>query len=203
MYIKGLPLKIVISGNPGVGKHTISMELYKLLDDVEILDINNIILTNNFFIQSSVDGHDEVDLNKSFDFLNSLISKNRHANLIIIGHLAPYVVNPLLVDLAVILRRTPYELKNVYEKRAYSKNKTYDNLVSEILGIISYDFAKKFHKENMAEVETSGKISPSVIAKQIIDMYHNKDLRKYGVIDWLPIIQNDHQMLKILSAEYT
>ncbi len=181
------------------------MEFHKLLNDVEILDINNIILTNNLFVMSSVDDHDhdEVDLNKSFDFLNSLISKNHHANLIIVGHLAPYVIDPLLVDFAVILRRSPYELKNVYERRAYSKNKIYDNLVSEILGIISFDFAKKFHKENISEVETSEKIIPSVIAKQIIDMYNNKDLRKFGVIDWLPIIQNDHHMIKILSTEYT
>jgi adenylate kinase len=203
LYTKGLPLKIIISGNPGVGKHTISMEFYKLLDDVDVLDINSVILKNNLFVPSLTDDQDEVDLEKSFNFLNSLISKNHHANLIIVGHLAPYVINHLLVDLTVILRRSPYELKDVYEKRAYSKNKTYDNLVSEILGIISFDFAKKFHKENLAEVETSETISPSVIAKQIIDMYHNKDLRKFGVIDWLPVIQNDHQMLKILSAEYT
>jgi adenylate kinase len=196
-------LKIIISGNPGVGKHTISMEFYKLLDDVEILDINNIILTNNLFVSSSRGDNDEVDIDKSFNFLNSLISKNQNANLIMVGHMAPYVIDPLLVDLTVILRRSPYELKNVYEKRAYSKNKTYDNLVSEILGIISYDFAKKFHKENMAEVETSEKISPSVVAKQIIEMYYDKNLRKFGVIDWLPIIQHDLQMLKILTSEYT
>ncbi len=195
-------MKIIISGNPGVGKHTISMEFYKLLDDVEILDINNIILTNNLFVSSSRGDNDEVDIDKSFNFLNSLISKNQNANLIMVGHMAPYVIDPLLVDLTVILRRSPYELKNVYEKRAYSKNKTYDNLVSEILGIISYDFAKKFHKENMAEVETREKISPSVVAKQIIEMYYDKNLRKFGVIDWLPIIQNDPQMLKILTSEY-
>ena len=46
-------LKIIVSGTPGVGKHTISLELSKLLNGFPILDINKVILTENLFIYSS------------------------------------------------------------------------------------------------------------------------------------------------------
>lgn len=44
--------KIGITGNPGVGKHTITKLLSKKMD-VEIVDINHIIISNNTFIKKN------------------------------------------------------------------------------------------------------------------------------------------------------
>ena len=43
-------------------------------------------------------------------------------------------------------------LKKYMKYRSYSKKKIYDNVVSEILGIISYDFLKKFNKKDISEI---------------------------------------------------
>jgi len=190
-------LKIIVSGTPGVGKHTISLELSKLLNGFPILDINKVILTGNLFIYSS-EFETEIDVTKIYNSLKLLLSTKEYVNAIIVGHLAPYVLDPLLIDFVVILRRNPFELKRIYEKRAYSEKKISDNLISEILGIISYDFLKKFNKKNIIELEIIENVLPSVYAQKIIDMYNNKNLREFGMIDWLSVAQTNPQMFKFL-----
>jgi len=190
-------LKIIVSGTPGVGKHTISLELSKLLNGFPILDINKVILSENLFIYSS-EFETEIDVTKVYNSLKLLLSTKEYVNAIIVGHLAPYVLDPLLIDFVVILRRNPFELKRIYEKRAYSEKKISDNLISEILGIISYDFLKKFNKKNIIELEIIENVLPSVYAQKIIDMYNNKNLREFGMIDWLSVAQTNPQMFKFL-----
>jgi adenylate kinase len=190
-------LKIIVSGTPGVGKHTISLELSKLLNGFPILDINKVILTGNLFIYSS-EFETEIDVTKVYNSLKLLLSTKEYVNAIIVGHLAPYVLDPLLIDFVVILRRNPFELKRIYEKRAYSEKKISDNLISEILGIISYDFLKKFNKKNIIELEIIENVLPSVYAQKIIDMYNNKNIREFGMIDWLSVAQTNPQMFKFL-----
>jgi len=190
-------LKIIVSGTPGVGKHTISLELSKLLNGFPILDINKVILTGNLFIYSS-EFETEIDVTKVYNSLKLLLSTKEYVNAIIVGHLVPYVLDPLLIDFVVILRRNPFELKRIYEKRAYSEKKISDNLISEILGIISYDFLKKFNKKNIIELEIIENVLPSVYAQKIIDMYNNKNLREFGMIDWLSVAQTNPQMFKFL-----
>lgn len=192
-------MRIVISGTPGVGKHTISLELSKLLNDMPILDINKIILAEHLLIPSENNNID-VDMTRSYDFIKSILSKTEYQNAIIVGHLAPYLLDSDMVDFIVILRRSPYELKKVYEARSYSKTKINDNLVSEILGIISYDFIKKFPQTNIAELQISSDVLPSEYAKKIVNLYANKTSRSFGSVDWLPLVQNDPEMVRILST---
>jgi len=191
-------LKIILSGTPGVGKHTIATILSSLFDKVRIVDINKIILSENLLVSSQRGNHD-VDIQKSFDFLTLLLSKKEYQDSVIVGHLAPYVIDPLLVDLAVILRRSPYELRKIYEDRSYSQTKICDNMVAEILGIISHDALKNFELSKLSELEITTSILPSLSAQKIVHMYRDKKQRSFGNIDWLPLIQNDSDMLKFLQ----
>jgi adenylate kinase len=191
-------LKIILSGTPGVGKHTIATTLSSLFDKVTIVDINKIILSEDLLIPSQRGNHD-VDIQKSLDFLTLLLSKKEYQDSIIVGHLAPYVIDPLLVDLAVILRRSPYELIKIYEDRSYSQTKISDNIVAEILGIISYDALKNFEFSKLSELEIATGVLPSLSAQKIVNMYIDKKQRSFGNIDWLPLIQNDPEMLKFLK----
>ena len=191
-------MKIILSGTPGVGKHTIATILSSLFDEVPIVDINKIILSENLLISPHRKNHD-VDIQKSFDFLTLLLSKKEYQDSIIVGHLAPYVIDPLLVDLAVILRRSPYELRKIYEYRSYSQTKICDNMVAEILGIISHDALKNFEFSKLSELEITTSILPSLSAQKIAHMYGDKKQRSFGNIDWLPLIQNDPDMLKFLQ----
>lgn len=191
-------MKIILSGTPGVGKHTIAAMLSSLFNKVTIVDINKIILSEDLLIPSQRGNHD-VDIQKSLDFLTLLLSKKEYQDSIIVGHLAPYVIDPLLVDLAVILRRSPYELIKIYEDRSYSQTKISDNIVAEILGIISYDALKNFEFSKLSELEIATGVLPSLSAQKIVNMYMDKKQRSFGNIDWLPLIQNDPEMLKFLK----
>ena len=191
-------MKIILSGTPGVGKHTIATILSSLFDKVPIVDINKIILSENLLISPHRKNHD-VDIQKSFDFLTLMLSKKAYQDSIIVGHLAPYVIDPLLVDLVVTLRRSPYELRKIYEDRSYSQTKISDNMVAEILGIISYDALKNFEFSKLSELEIATSILPSLSAQKIVDMYGDRKQRVFGHIDWLPLIQNDPDMLKFLK----
>jgi adenylate kinase len=192
-------LKIILSGTPGVGKHTMATIISSLFDKAPIVDINKIILSENLLISSKKRGNHDVDIQKSFDFLTLLLSKKEYQDSIIVGHLARYVIDPLLVDLAVILSRSEYELRKIYDDRSYSQTKISDNMVAEILGIISYDALKNFEFSKLSELEIATSILPSLSAQKIVSMYRDKKQRSFGNIDWLPLIQNDPDMLKYLK----
>ena len=193
-------MKVVITGTPGVGKHTIAESLSIVMGNIPILDINGIILSENLLTTSSENDKDkEVDIQKSYEFLTLLLSKEEFQNSIIVGHLAPYVINSQLVDFVVILRRSPYELKKIYQERCYSDSKTRDNINAEILGILSYDASKNFEFSKLSEWENSSNLSPSSVAQSIYDMCFDAKLRSYGLIDWISLIQSDSEMLKYLK----
>ena len=61
-----------------------------------------------------------------------------------------------------------------------------------------HGFLAKFKKKDIVELEINENVLPSIYAQKIIEMYYNKNLREFGIIDWLPVIQTDPQMLKFL-----
>jgi len=195
-------LKVVITGTPGVGKHTIAESLTAIMGKIPILDINGIILSENLLISSSKNGNNndnEVDIQKSTKFFASLLYEDKFQKSIIVGHLAPYVINSDLVDFVVVLRRSPYELRKIYQERIYSESKTRDNINAEILGIISYDASKNFEHSKLCELENSSNFIPSSVAQSVLEMYLNAKSRPFGFIDWLSLIQSDLEMLEYIK----
>ena len=193
-------MKVVITGTPGVGKHTIAESLSIEMGKIPILDINQIILSENLLIDCSENKNEnEVDVQKTYEFLTLLLSKDEFQNSIIVGHLAPYVVHSDSVDLVVILRRSPYELKKIYQERFYSESKTQDNINAEILGILSYDSTKNFEFSKLSELENSSTLPPSSVSHSIVDMCLNAKSRSFGHIDWLSLVQSDSEMLKYIK----
>ena len=132
-------MSIVITGNPGVGKHTIAKKIYKILN-YEILDINKIALDTGVY-EKNEDGID-VDVSKLKKNLKNKITKKT----LIVGHLAPYVLTKSQVKKVIVLRKSPYKLISIYKKRKYPIEKIKENLESEVLGIIAHDAIKKFGK---------------------------------------------------------
>lgn len=196
-------MKIVITGTPGVGKHTVAESLSNFLDNPSILDINKIIFSENLLTISSHDAEGlEVDTDRTRDHFSLILSEGKSQNSIIVGHLAPYVIDSKLVDLVIILRRSPYELKKIYDERSYSPSKTKDNMNAEILGIISYDSSKTFEFSKLSELINSINILPSLSAQKIITMISNEKLRSFGEVDWLSLVQTDPAMLEYLDKSH-
>ena len=137
-------MSIVITGNPGVGKHTITQLIADKMK-LSIIDINKIARNSELF-EKNGDTND-VDVEELEKIIESKISENN----IIVGHLAPYVLRKNQVKIMIVLRRSPYDLIPVYKDRKYDDIKIRDNVGSEILGIITNDAIDKFQEKNISD----------------------------------------------------
>src|SRR6266540_1419289 len=99
----------------------------------EIIDINEVAIDNNNAIAKKTDRGLEVDVKRLVRLLAKLLKTKK--DLVLVGHLAPYVLKPAGISLVAVLRRSPYELEKTLKKRGYRVEKVRENLASEILGI--------------------------------------------------------------------
>jgi len=178
-------LSIIITGNPGVGKHTVAKLLAKKLD-LELIDINKVAIQEGIFEENK--GTLDVDVKKLKKILEKLITKNS----LVVGHLAPYVVSRKQVKIAVVLRRDPYKLISVYKKRSYSHQKAIENLGSEILGVTYYDSINEFGPDKTFQFDITGK-SVSIIVKKIKDLFV-KGIFSEDEVDWLGLISEKNDL---------
>lgn len=168
----------MITGNPGTGKHTVSSRLAENLG-YAILDLNQIAIKHKIFEKK--DSTLDVDTKKLVKIIKKLITKDS----IIVGHLAPYVVERSQIKLAVILRKNPYKLISIYKKRNYSKKKQTENAASEILGIIAHDSIKKFGLSKSRQIDTSNLTIIQTVNKVKLAL---KKKSKNDNVDWLGMV---------------
>jgi len=178
-------LVLVLTGNPGVGKHTVSRKLAEILG-YEIVDVNKEAVKVGAAKQNdSID----VDVEKTKKMLKEKISDKS----LIVGHLAPFVVSKESVSMAIVLRKNPYELIQIYEKRNYSDKKKNDNLGSEILGVVAYDSIEKFGEDKTFQVDTTSLLVEE-ITKKIETIINGTS--KGDTIDWLTEITKKNDLKK-------
>ena len=178
-------MSIVITGNPGVGKHTITKKIADILE-LSIVDINKIAKDSGLF-EKNEDTND-VDVKQLEKILEQKISEKN----IIVGHLAPYVLHKNNIKVMIVLRRNPYDLISVYKKRKYSDKKIEKNAGSEILGIIAHDAISKF-QEKVFQINVSGKTIPEVVEK-VMDMITKKCGNEE--VDWLELVRKNNDLGK-------
>ena len=152
-------MSLVITGNPGVGKHTIANEIMKN-EDYDLLDINKIAIESNNKEKDEISF--EVDVENLKKYMKNLLTSKS----LIVGHLAPYVIEKSDFNVAIILRKNPYKLAEIYQIRKYSNEKAKENLGSEILGIIAHDTISKFGDEKTLQIDNT-KLTPQETIKKI------------------------------------
>ena len=178
-------LVLVVTGNPGVGKHTVSKKLAKILG-YEIVDVNKEAVKVGMPKQNdSID----VDVEKTQRILKEKISNKS----LIVGHLAPFVVSKELVSMAIVLRKNPYELIQIYEKRNYSNKKKNDNLGSEILGVVAYDSIEKFGEDKTFQINTTS-LTVEEVTKKIESVIDGTS--KGDTVDWLTEVTRKNDLRK-------
>ena len=178
-------MSIVITGNPGVGKHTITEKIADILE-LSIVDINKIAKNSGLF-EKNEDTND-VDIERLEKILEQKISEKN----IIVGHLAPYVLHKNKIKIMVVLRRNPYDLISVYKKRKYSDKKIKENTGSEVLGIIAHDAISKF-QEKVFQINISQKTIPETVEKTINLISSNKGNEE---VDWLELVRKNNDLGK-------
>lgn len=171
---------IVITGNPGVGKHTISKKLSQKIG-FSILDLNQIAIRNKVYQKR--DHTLDVDTKKLATITKKLIKKDT----IVVGHLAPYVIEKSQPSLAIVLRKNPYKLIPIYKKRKYTRKKIIENVGSEILGIIEYDSIARFGMKKTRQINATN-LSPNQIINKITLAIKRKF--KGDRVDWLDLVAN-------------
>ena len=92
-------VNLVITGNPGVGKHTIADLFVKQNSSYQIFDINKFAIEEGLGEQT--DDGIEVDTKK----LKNEIQKLNLEKSLIVGHLAPYVLDESNIEYVIILRK--------------------------------------------------------------------------------------------------
>ncbi|QLH05254.1 shikimate kinase [Nitrosopumilus oxyclinae] len=181
-------MSIVITGNPGVGKHTITQLIAEKMK-LSIIDINKIAKDSGLFEKNG--DINDVDV----EVLEKILESKTFENNIIVGHLAPYVLEKNQVKIMIVLRRSPYDLIPVYEERKYDDDKIKDNVGSEILGIITNDAMSKF-QEKTFQINVSEKTVPEVFEK-IMNMIMDK--KGNEVVDWLEIVRKNNDLGKFFA----
>ena len=183
-------VNLVITGNPGVGKHTIADLFLKQNSSYQIFDINKFAIEKGLGEQT--DDGIEVDTKK----LKNEIQKLNLEKLLIVGHLAPYVLDESNIEYVIILRKNPYELIKIYEKRKYQNSKIKENAGSEVLGVIANDSITSFGKEKSFEVDATDK-TPEIILKRIQDIINNQE--SDDIVDWLKLVEEKNEMGKFFD----
>lgn len=189
-------LRFVITGNPGVGKHTTAKIIAEKIN-ADIIDINDVAIDNNATGKKTDLGLD-VDVKRLVRLLEKQLKAER--DLVIVGHLAPYVLRPVGISLVAVLRRSPYELEKTLKKRGYSVDKVRENVASEILGTSLYDSLKTFGKRKVAEFDTTGK-TPKETADEILAALQKKSKSKSKLIgiDWLNLVSEKGDMRRFFK----
>ena len=181
-------MSIVITGNPGVGKHTITQEIAEKLE-LSIIDINSIAKDAGLF-EKNEDTND-VDTTKLGKILEQKISEKN----VIVGHLAPYVLDKNKIKIMIILRRNPYDLISVYKERKYTDEKSRENAGSEVLGIIAHDAISKF-QEKVFQIDTSGKSIQELTEKIMTVISSNEGNED---VDWLDLVTKNNDLKKFFA----
>jgi adenylate kinase len=189
-------LRLVITGNPGVGKHT-SAKIIAERINAEIIDINEVAIDNNAMGKKTDRGLD-VDVRRLVRLIEKLLKAKR--DFVIVGHLAPYVLKPAGISLVAVLRRSPYELEKTLKKRGYSVNKVRENVASEILGTSLYDSLKTFGKHKVAEFDTTDKTLKETV-EEILAALQKKPKSKSKLIgiDWLNLVSEKRDMRRFFK----
>jgi adenylate kinase len=190
-------IRLVITGNPGVGKHTSAESLAEKIQGIKIIDINKFAIDKNAILKRDRKYGIDVDVKK----LSKLIDyelRTTTRDFAIIGHLAPYVLKRSRIDFVVVLRRSPYELMKTLEQRKYSLEKSRENVASEILGVSLYDALKTFGKDKIVELDTTGK-TPEYIAGKIMLVIQRGGSGKIGRVDWLSLVYKKGDLSNFLE----
>ena len=180
-------MSIVITGNPGVGKHTTAELFIENVPDCHLVDINKVAIENGL-AEKTIEGF-EVDTTR----VKNTIHKHMTKNSVVVGHLAPYVINESDINFVIVLRKNPYQLIEIYKQRGYDELKIKQNVGSEILGVIANDSIASFGKDKTFEIDTTNR-SPEEVVKVINELIDEKSIQKRDIIDWLTLVAEKNDM---------
>lgn len=212
----GRIMMIIITGNPGVGKHTSARLVAERLG-ASILDINRIAIDNKDEVVASETGKGlDVDPKKLGRLVSQQLRREK-GSVVIVGHLAPYVFKrqsrgsasskssnkkmTAMIGMVAVLRRSPYDLAVTLQKRGYSEQKAKENVASEVLGVTLYDALEVFGRRKVAEFDTTGRTPEQTADEIILALLGKTKKRRAGSVDWLSLVSERGDIEKFFDYD--
>ncbi|MHA1442686.1 MAG: adenylate kinase family protein [Candidatus Heimdallarchaeota archaeon] len=161
------PQVIIISGTPGVGKTSVSIELQK--QGYSILNLNDFIITSGLYFgydysRESVIIDDEILIEKLTEEFAQF-----KGILFVEGHTAELVPNDFVSNIFVI-RCNPSILRTRLQvSRKYTRDKIEDNVQAEIMDDCLLNLQHKFPKISITELDSS-KFDSKTLANKILEI---------------------------------
>lgn len=181
---------IVIAGTPGTGKSSIAGSLSEKCGFMAI-DLSSFAIENNLVL-----GLDErrqsyiIDEIRLVNELRKYIEEHGDITIVVHTHY-PEILPPDIVHKVFVLRTHPLKLEERLSKRGWSKQKICENVMAEILGVVTYNVTEAFGAENMYEIETTN-TTPGEVAELICKVVNGEQNLVPGVkIDWLAELSLD------------
>ena len=181
---------LVLTGNPGVGKHTTASEIMKQNAMYEIIDINNLA------IELGLTEKAKETLEVYVAELKIKMKQKVSNNSLIVGHLAPYVLDESDVDVAIVLRKNPMDLIKVFKNRGYSKEKIKSNTATEFIGVTFNDSISSFGEEKTFQIDTTNK-TPEQVTSIIDKIVNGKN--KGDMVDWFHLADKSAAIQELLD----
>jgi len=144
---------VALTGTPGTGKTSVAKVLERDFKVIYLKELREFYREYDESRESFV-----VDI----DAMREKFEKFRSEETVILeGHLSHYMP----VDIAIVLRCHPEELRKRLEKRGYGEEKVRENLEAEAMGLITSE-AIELIGDEVYEVDTTGRTAEDV-AKDI------------------------------------
>lgn len=150
---------IAISGTPGTGKTEVAKALAERLS-YGFIELNRLAQQKDLY-----SGYDEKRKCKIVDI--GAIKKEimqLKGNFVIESHYA----HDMPVDIVVILRTNPGELRKRLEERGWTKEKIEENVDAEIMEVCKTETLEQ--SKDMIEIDTTGKTTEDVI-EEIVEHF--------------------------------
>ena len=178
-----IPSVYIVTGSPGTGKTTVSTILSERLGARHI-ELSRFSIENGYVIEDDVERDTKVvDMGALGSAVKDIIDKSV-SPVIIDGHYAHELIEEPVISFLFVLRKRPWDLKSVLEARQYSSDKVWENLESEIMGVITGDALELIPSSKVIEVDISDQ-SPQETVNQIHRMIEGGAALGNPIIDWV------------------
>ena len=182
----------MVTGTPGVGKSTCS-RLFASRLGARCIDLGEFVQEQNLTLGMDPErGTAIADIDRLTASLSAVLEDSLQ-DIIVEGHLAPYVLDDLPVELTYVLRCDPDELVLRLRKKGFAESKALENAASEILGICLWDAIERFGRKHVAEIDTTSR-SPEHVVEEMTDILSGRLEHAVGGVDWLSAVSEQGRL---------
>ncbi len=184
-------MRLGVTGTPGVGKTTFSVELAGRLG-LETIHLDDMLVEEGLF--RGRDWRREayiVDMDRFSSWIRGrVVSPGVYEGLSII-----YNEDSEMFDKVIVLRCDPYTLEERLLRRGYSREKVAENLEAEILDIVYAEAVDIYGEEKVIQIDNSGSLDVAV------DRAIHKIVSggECDIVDWLELIMSRGDVRRFLE----